>query len=95
VKLIDLFSSYAEPTLIKGVQAFDAGDLEELGRAAHSVRSSACNLGAREVENLALAIEQLAAKGESISIKPLLADLEKAFSRAKDRLGEVKKGLMQ
>ncbi len=94
-RMIDLFCSHAEPTLAKGVQAFETGDMEELERAVHSLKSSAANLGAREVENIAGTVEQLAAQGRTIAIRPLLADLEKAFSQAKRRLEEVREGLTQ
>ena len=94
-RLIDFFSSHAEPMLSKGVEAFDAGDLEGLRRAVHSVKSSAGNLGAREVQNLAEKIEQLAVEKKCDGIQPLLTGLQEAFARAKRRLEDVKKGLEQ
>ncbi len=94
-RMIDLFCSHAEPMLVKGVQAFDAGDLDGLERAVHSVKSSAANLGAREVKDIAGAIEQLAKEGRASAIQPLIADLEIAFALARQRLEEVRKGLTE
>ncbi|HYK91427.1 MAG TPA: Hpt domain-containing protein [Acidobacteriota bacterium] len=92
-KMVDLFVQYAEPMLGRVVASCEAGNPDELERAAHSLKSSAGNLGAREVESLAGSIERLAAEHSLEAIRPIVTELEKAFLRAKACLDEEKRGL--
>lgn len=61
--------------------------------AAHSVRSSAGNIGAAGLQAAAGKIEALAASGETASIPALLDDLDAAFSRVRVRLEEEERRL--
>jgi HPt (histidine-containing phosphotransfer) domain-containing protein len=72
--------------------SYDAGDLEGVERAAHSIRSSAGNVGAEELRDIASKIEMLASKRDHAGLHPLLADLEQAFQKAKAILEQEKRG---
>jgi len=79
---------------IKAARAsYDAGAIEDVGRTAHAIKSSAGNLGIQQVYHLAGEIEQLASEGESKRIAPLLTELETALELAIAHLKEEKEGL--
>jgi HPt (histidine-containing phosphotransfer) domain-containing protein len=91
-KMVSLFTSQAEPGVREAATALSSGDFDGVQRAAHSLKSSAGNLGAQKVQDIADQIEQLAEQ-RSGEISALLTDLERAYLRAKDRLlREVKEG---
>ena len=88
VKMIDLFSSHAQSVLTQALAAFEAEDLEALERAAHSIKSSAGNVGAIEVRHLAEQIEEAAHAGNRAVLQQLTTGLAEAFDEAKTRLDE-------
>ena len=85
-KIVALFVSHAEPAIKEAVASLQRGDLDRVQWAAHSLKSSAGNLGAQQLQNLAGRIEQLAETKKAGEIQPLLADLETAYLKAKARL---------
>jgi HPt (histidine-containing phosphotransfer) domain-containing protein len=85
-KIVTLFVSHAEPAIKQATACLEVGDLDSVQRAAHALKSSAGNLGAQQLQNLAGRIEQLAEDQKAGEIQPLLADLELAYLRAKARL---------
>jgi len=96
-RMIELFFSYAEPKVAVARESLAAGRLEEAGRAAHSLKSSAGNLGAHELQDVAGRIELAAMNNDAAAAGALLPNLESAFLRAKarlekhrDELGEAK-----
>ena len=92
VKMIDLFLTHAEPKVADLRSGFVAGNLAEVERLAHSVRSSAGNLGAEELGELAGEVEQLAAEGEHSKLVFFITQMENAFVRVKARLETERKG---
>jgi two-component system sensor histidine kinase/response regulator len=81
-----LFVSHAEPAIKEAAACLEAGDFDCVQRAAHSLKSSAGNLGANQLQNLAARIESLAEGRKAGEIQPLLADLEAAYRKVKARL---------
>ena len=62
------------------------GDLDAIQHAVHPIRSSAANVGARAVQELAGQIERLAMDKQAAPIPPLLRELEAAFDRVRPEL---------
>ncbi len=85
-ELIGLFLEHVPKNINAALAAEKAGDLVALERSVHSVKSSAGNIGAEVLLDLAGKIEQLASKGRMESIPPLMRRLEAAFSRLCTRL---------
>jgi len=85
-KMIELFLSHVEPLVAQAAGSLSAGDLEALERAAHSIKSSAANVGASTLRSIAEQIEQQAHAGDKSFLGPLTEDLEEAFSAAKNSL---------
>lgn len=62
-ELVDLFVSEATGRVEAIAQAVQAEDLDALGRAAHALKGSALNLGARELSELCAFLEERARQG--------------------------------
>jgi len=89
-EMIDLYLELA-PTQIEAAQrGMQAGDLDAVRKAIHSLKSGSANLGAHTVDNLAVRIEGQAAEGQAIGLPGLLAELEEAFARARSRMEQRK-----
>ncbi len=69
---------------IRTCEENEPGDLPE--RGGHSLKSSAANVGAREVRRLAGEIEEHAANGNLEAVRVLLPAIEAAFDRAREVL---------
>lgn len=79
-EIIDLFLTYVPQKLADARQAVAAGNWPGVHVAAHTIKSSAGDIGARAMHALAARIEQLAADQHGVPIPALLADLEAAYA---------------
>jgi HPt (histidine-containing phosphotransfer) domain-containing protein len=85
-KLVALFGEYAHDRVRDAVTAGQSGDLDALARAAHSVRSSAGNVGALRLFDVATTLERAARSGQTAAIPALVSDLHTAFIAAREYL---------
>ena len=90
VKMVDLFGSYGGEKLRAARAALETGNCVGVADAVHPIKSSAGNVGAKNVQALAQQIEQLARASNQEALPPLLADLEQAFANATRELEQVK-----
>jgi len=67
----------------------DGSDLEEAERGAHSLKSSAANIGAELLRTLATRMESAALEGNGDGAKSLLPQLETAYSEAMKELERI------
>ena len=93
VKMIDLFTSYAAEKLKAAQQAHTAGNLAGIADAVHPIKSSAGNVGAKQVQELAKQIEEQARQSKGEGLAELLTEMERAFTAAKSELEQVKVSL--
>src|SRR5690349_10309880 len=77
-KMIDLFLDFGGQKVVAARTALTSGNLGALEEAAHSLKSSAGNIGAARVKDLSQRLEQLAKEQRADSVGPLVADLEQA-----------------
>jgi HPt (histidine-containing phosphotransfer) domain-containing protein len=68
------------------------GNVGEAEQGAHSLKSSAANLGAEELRSLSAAMERHAADGDHAAVVGLLPRLEEAYTRARDALEPIMGG---
>jgi HPt (histidine-containing phosphotransfer) domain-containing protein len=68
------------------------GDVGEAEKGAHSLKSSAANVGASELRALAATMERHASQKEESAVAALLPDLEGAYARACEALEEIERG---
>ena len=90
-EMIDLFVDYAGSKIAEARQAQLAGDGAGVARAAHPLKSSAGNVGATRVQELAAQLEQSADKKSSGELDRLVGELETAFAEFKPKLAAGKK----
>jgi HPt (histidine-containing phosphotransfer) domain-containing protein len=81
--MIGLFFQYAPQRLAAARAGAQAGDLEAIEKAAHALKSSAGQIGARRVQDLATQIEKLAVDKQPDAIRLLLPQLEEAIIQVK------------
>jgi HPt (histidine-containing phosphotransfer) domain-containing protein len=94
-KMIDLFTSYAAEKLASAKIAQSAGELKALADAVHPIKSSAGNVGAKRVQELAGQIETAARGASTEDLSNLLAEMEGAFVAARSELEQVKASLIE
>lgn len=69
--------------------ALAAGDLESAGRAAHSLKGSAANLGAMDLHELASQTEQRARAADAAGVQLYLEGLDAEYRRVYAELSAV------
>jgi HPt (histidine-containing phosphotransfer) domain-containing protein len=91
-ELIQLFSGGA-PHLIEAMRnALQLGDMQELGRSAHSMKGAASNFLAHGTVSAASQLESDAKKGDAESAKASLAALEARVERLLPELANMCQG---
>ena len=93
--MIEMFGSYGEKKLVEARQARQAGDLVKLAAAAHPLKSSAGNVGAVRVQELAAQVELFAEEQKAELAGAQLDELERAFAEAKTFLESEKTKLVK
>lgn len=91
-KMVDLFLTHAAERLDQIRQGIAGGAAEEAERGAHTLKSSAGNVGARKVQTLAQDAESLAEAGKLDDLRGLLPSLEREFQIACDVLRTMVEG---
>ncbi len=89
-ELLDLFAENAPAKLQEALDADKRGDLTQMERAVHSLKSSAGNLGAFQLMELCNRIETLAAEGQAGQTSPLVSELQAAYERVDSRLKAIR-----
>ena len=84
--LLDLFEAETPPLIAKMRDAAAAGDADGLKRAAHGLKGSSSNLGARRLAALSAELERLGRDGTTEAAVPLLAQLEPEYERVRAAL---------
>jgi signal transduction histidine kinase/DNA-binding response OmpR family regulator/HPt (histidine-containing phosphotransfer) domain-containing protein len=70
-------------------QAIAEDDAEQLRKTAHSLKSSAANVGADALAQRSKELEQLARNHTTAGAAPMLADMERSFQAARQALGAL------
>ncbi|HEX9047663.1 MAG TPA: Hpt domain-containing protein [Verrucomicrobiae bacterium] len=81
-EMIGMFGSYGGKKLAEARQAQAGGNLAALAAAAHPLKSSAGNVGASRVQELAAQVEQAALEQKPDLAAAQLTELEAAFAGA-------------
>ena len=93
-QMIGVFLEYTAQKIAQGRQAHAAGDLPGIQNAMHPIKSSAGNVGAGQIQDLAARIEDLAKKRQGESLAVLLAEIDNAYSLAKPRFEQLRQSLL-
>ncbi|MBI5386059.1 MAG: Hpt domain-containing protein [Verrucomicrobia bacterium] len=92
-QMIGLFLDLARRKIEEARAAERAGNIQDIEKAIHALRSSSGNVGACAMFDLATRIEQLARDRDAGRLPPLLRELEAAFAPVKTRLEKEKDSL--
>ena len=85
-QIIGLFLEYAQTKLAEAHQACQAEDCAGVAKAVHPIKSSAGNVGANRVQELAARLEEKANEQQPGELNRLLGELEAALAEVKPRL---------
>lgn len=77
------------------IRAGTAGDLSEAEKGAHSLKSSAANVGAMGVRTVAADIERLCGEGNQEGFLALVPELEAAYAGACAALAALEEGIAE
>jgi HPt (histidine-containing phosphotransfer) domain-containing protein len=72
-----------------------SGDLQEAERGAHSLKSSAANIGAEHLRTLATRMESAALEESVDDARTILPELETAYASAMGELATLEKGMAE
>ena len=82
VTLVDAYLRDGDTRLRSLREAADRGDATEVGKLAHSLKSSSANLGAMPLANRARQVEEAARNGTLANPADSVAALEKLYANA-------------
>jgi HPt (histidine-containing phosphotransfer) domain-containing protein len=91
-KMVDLFLSHAQERLDQIKEGISSGDRVKAETGAHTLKSSAGNVGAQRVQALAQNAEALAEAGSLEEVEALLPTLQEEFDAACTALKNVLDG---
>ena len=80
-RMLELFLEHTPQRLASARTGFQEGDLEAVGRAAHSLKSTAGHLRIARMQELAGIIEQLAMNAQHDAIAEPLREMEEVYAR--------------
>lgn len=89
VKMLKLFLEHGPERVEEIRTGLESGALDVTQRGAHSLKSSAGNLGARRLQAGAARMEDLAEDGDPEAVEEFLPSLESAFRDARASLEEA------
>ncbi|MBL8859337.1 MAG: Hpt domain-containing protein [Planctomycetes bacterium] len=90
VELIELFLADAPLHIQEVERSLASGDIKKVERAAHTLKSSSANIGAKNLSEICRQIECLARNQEKDQISPLLAATTQSFAEVQSALRALK-----
>jgi HPt (histidine-containing phosphotransfer) domain-containing protein len=81
-QMIDLFLEHGAERMQAALAGERNGDRALMELAAHSLKSTAGNLGAQALQHAAEAVERVAAGAEQLALADLMRELEARFAEA-------------
>jgi HPt (histidine-containing phosphotransfer) domain-containing protein len=90
-ELLGLFLRDTPERLGVIARALDTGDLDAVGRAAHSVKGSASNLGAMALQGYAACVEMHARTGDLAATRAEAAGLADEYRRVREHLESLRR----
>jgi two-component system sensor histidine kinase/response regulator len=94
-KMVDLFLTHARERLEQIKEGVSTGGSKTAETGAHTLKSSAGNVGAQRVQRLSQDAEDLAEAGKLDELKALLPSLEEEFEVACGALKTILEGVGQ
>lgn len=92
-RLIDSFLEHAPPRVAAARAGQQAGEMDAVARATHSLKSTAGNLGARRLQFLAERVEALATAHDGAGVSEMLDQVESVFEATRIALARRREEL--
>jgi len=92
-KMIEIFLSHAPQRVEQIREGLMESDPRGVVEGAHSLKSSAGNLGASRVQTLCHEVERMAEGGDLSAAQELLSELDRAYARAREELERILEGM--
>lgn len=89
-ELIDLFVEDAAAQIQSMQAALDSGDVKTLESAAHTLKSSCANIGARRMSLICFELEKLGRAGTLEGAEPLVASTGAAYTQVREVLASMR-----
>lgn len=86
IEMIDLFLAHAPQRLDAATSAAATGDLVTVHRSAHSLKSTAANIGAMRLQAAAAQVEAGASAGDAVGMLSLVERMQSSFEEVRQRL---------
>lgn len=94
-QMIRLFLENSADRMDQIRTGLNGADLVEAGRGAHSLKSSAANVGAQRVREIASEMERLCNDGRREEFLTLVPELERAYASASEALAAIERDLTE
>jgi HPt (histidine-containing phosphotransfer) domain-containing protein len=91
-QMVTLFIKNSGARMDQIRQGAESGDLQETERGAHSLKSSAANIGAEVVRTFATRAESAALEKDLDAVRRILPELESAYAAAMAALERIETG---
>ena len=91
-QMVQLFLDNSPARMDQIRNGIDGADASQAEQGAHSLKSSAANVGAERLRVLSADVEGAALSKDLTAVEGLLSDLEAAYANAVSQLEEVAKG---
>ena len=88
-EIVQLYLEHGPARMDQIRGAMDEDDLDVPERGAHSLKSSAANVGAHHVHRVASEVESAASGGDLQRVRDLIPDLEEAYAEAARELEAI------
>jgi HPt (histidine-containing phosphotransfer) domain-containing protein len=88
-EIVRLFLDHGPSRVDQIREAMEGDDLEVPERGAHSLKSSAANVGAEQLQGVASEIEAAASGGDLQLVRDLIPNLEQAYALAAGELAVI------
>ena len=92
-RMISIFLEHSPSKMEQIRDGIHAGEPERAGRGAHSLKSSAGNLGALRLQALAERVERMGESGDLEGLRAILPSMEEALAAVSDELRTLMEGL--
>ena len=88
-EVLNLFLAEVPPRITRLRNAVDAGSIQDVQRAAHSLKGSAGNIGARQLHEVCRQLDEISRSGDLTTAPPLVDALGLEFGKVEAEIHRI------
>lgn len=92
-RMIEIFLTHTHDRVLQIRKGVAEGDATVVEGGAHSLKSSAGNVGASQLQGLCEEVEKLAGAKDFVALEELLEELGRAYAAARQELENILEGM--